>query len=415
MPYRYNPITKKMDYYQGGAGAPGVGDMLKASYDPDGNGIVNAAEALYDGSTSISIANLVSVLDPNIIHIRADGLGDYATITAALAAISDESSTNHYVLVLGPGTYTENITMRRFIHMLGVGAFGPVQSTVITSSSGDTITAPCFDCAIDGLAIRSTSSTSTDSAIHYVDDGNGAMVLGKSFINNFSLQSINGSYIIHLDTFPVDANVIAIRGGIDAYNGGTGIMADAGGLVLFTGGMNGNADIGAKMTNGGMLMLQGGASVNADLVAGQAVECDGGAFICLNGFTDAYDGIKLANGSMAFLVKVMNLGGFVGAPMDMDATSLALLGDIALNTIGGPGSGPWENWNVLGTTIRAWTGTWGKGTAGIGGNPDQRPTGVPQGYEFFALDMAPGGGAGVGAKLIWNGTGWVDSAGAIIP
>jgi hypothetical protein len=49
-----------------------------------------------------------NVKNANVIHVAADGTGDYTTIAAAYAAITDSAFNNQYEIVVHPGTYSEN-------------------------------------------------------------------------------------------------------------------------------------------------------------------------------------------------------------------------------------------------------------------------------------------------------------------
>ncbi len=63
--------------------------------------------------------------------------GDFISIQSAIDSISDASSNNRYVIQIGPGIYTENITMKNFVDLRGVGDKSGV---VLTASSGSVIT-----------------------------------------------------------------------------------------------------------------------------------------------------------------------------------------------------------------------------------------------------------------------------------
>jgi hypothetical protein len=135
-------------------------------------------------------------------------------------------------------------------------------------------------------------------------------------------------------------------------------------------------------------------------------------FVMLDGMMAGHDGIQAKNGSMIVLVQASNFGGFSGVPVDTDATSGLLVSEIvAMDGFGGTG---WSGWNVLGPSAIVGTATSMSGTIGHGG-PDQRPSGCPVGFRFWALDATIGGGPGDGALLIWNGGNWKDMAGNNIP
>lgn len=62
--------------------------------------------------------------------------GDFTSIQSAIDSISDASSSNRYVIQIGPGTYTENLTMKDNVDLRGVGDKSDV---VLTASSGTVI------------------------------------------------------------------------------------------------------------------------------------------------------------------------------------------------------------------------------------------------------------------------------------
>jgi hypothetical protein len=68
----------------------------------------------------------------NVIVVAKSG-GDYATITAALNSITTASATNHYLVRVMPGVYTEHVTMTQYVDIEGAGEL----TTKITYTGGD--------------------------------------------------------------------------------------------------------------------------------------------------------------------------------------------------------------------------------------------------------------------------------------
>lgn len=77
----------------------------------------------------------------HIVTVKQDGSGDYTTIAAAYAAITDSSFLNQYEIVVYPGTYEEvNLICPNFSHTHGLAP-----NTVIVTSVGKSGTQPVFE------------------------------------------------------------------------------------------------------------------------------------------------------------------------------------------------------------------------------------------------------------------------------
>ncbi|MEW6682243.1 MAG: right-handed parallel beta-helix repeat-containing protein [Nitrospirota bacterium] len=77
--------------------------------------------------------------------------GDYTSVSAALAAITP-SATDPYVIEVMPGTYTDNISMKSYVHLRGAGR--EVTTIQSPSTSSDVVTLTnVTNAAISGLTI----------------------------------------------------------------------------------------------------------------------------------------------------------------------------------------------------------------------------------------------------------------------
>lgn len=77
----------------------------------------------------------------HIVTVKKDGTGDYTTIEAAYAGITDSSFLNQYEIVVYPGTYEEvNLMPPNFTHTHGLAP-----NTVTVTSVGKTGTQPVFE------------------------------------------------------------------------------------------------------------------------------------------------------------------------------------------------------------------------------------------------------------------------------
>jgi len=357
--------------------------------------------------------DITELLEGTVYSLTPSGDGDFETIQEAVDAITDATDDNRYVIVLAPGFYEiESLVLKRYVYLCTTLSFGLSKSTVLHATSGHTVTMPMHDCGIVGITIENSSFSTTDSPVHVIDDGLGAG--DESFLSYCSCTAMGGGRGIFVDTLPPDTNVLCVFCGVDNPSGGDGYYLDGGGAFVISGGTDGNADTGAKLRNGATLIATSGAGISADISSGTAVDADASVFAAVDCLIDGQNGVKATTGTAVFAARMINLGGIPGTPVDIDATSFMIEGDVALNAFGGPGSAPYENWVVNGTLVRMWTGTWGSGTVQ---GTDQRPPKPPHGYEFFAYDTAPGGGAGNGVTLVYNAflPGWVDPAGTVIP
>lgn len=67
----------------------------------------------------------------NVVTVAKSG-GDYTSIQSALNSITDASATNHFLVWVGPGTYSEQVTMKQYVDIQGSGE----QVTKITFPGG---------------------------------------------------------------------------------------------------------------------------------------------------------------------------------------------------------------------------------------------------------------------------------------
>jgi hypothetical protein len=56
----------------------------------------------------------------NVVTVSQDG-ADFTSVQAALNSITDNSATNKYLVWVGPGTYTETVTMKQWVDIEGAG------------------------------------------------------------------------------------------------------------------------------------------------------------------------------------------------------------------------------------------------------------------------------------------------------
>ena len=64
---------------------------------------------------------LTAARKPQRVLVVAPSGGDFTSISAALASIADNSASVRYLVYVGPGTYTERVTMKPFVDIQGAG------------------------------------------------------------------------------------------------------------------------------------------------------------------------------------------------------------------------------------------------------------------------------------------------------
>jgi hypothetical protein len=87
------------------------------------SGITGATDLLIEGDLEVQgTASISALLTPyhHVITVAKQG-GDFTTITAALNSITDNSSSNRYLIRVMPGTYEEQVTMKEYVDIKGSG------------------------------------------------------------------------------------------------------------------------------------------------------------------------------------------------------------------------------------------------------------------------------------------------------
>lgn len=154
--------------------SPSYGTVSAGSYDFKSNRgnripvMVNWYGLLYGYSPSIqniidkSVRSYAANVTTNHVKVASVG-GDYATITLALAAITDASSTKRYTISVAPGTYSEvgsggvGLVLKDYVDIVGPGPDfvtirGPEQAAG-SEHLGSTIFVPA-NCVVSGITIE---------------------------------------------------------------------------------------------------------------------------------------------------------------------------------------------------------------------------------------------------------------------
>jgi len=116
---------------------------------------------------------LLSNQEGQVVIVAKSG-GDYTTISAALASITDNSTSKRYTVLIYPGTYVENVTMKEYVSLRGVG--GPSEVIIYGVNSNPLVT---FDSGASESGLYSLTLTmaptvatgnmiSCDSGLHII-------------------------------------------------------------------------------------------------------------------------------------------------------------------------------------------------------------------------------------------------------
>jgi len=89
-------------------------------------------------------------LDPaQVINVAKSG-GDYSTIQAAIDSITDATTIKRYAVVVHPGVYTEAVTLKDYVDLVGTGR----TNSIIAGTSGTVLTFPANKCTVSEMGIN---------------------------------------------------------------------------------------------------------------------------------------------------------------------------------------------------------------------------------------------------------------------
>jgi pectin methylesterase-like acyl-CoA thioesterase len=150
-----------------GIGSTGIfahGISGETGLTPSSDNIIPTQRAVKSYVDAYSAGNY----DTKTIHVSLDGVDSadtngmpnnpYRTLVYALSQITDNSSTNRYVIKIGPGIYVENnpITMKEYVTVVGL------DSEIVTRISAQNATSNIFNMvshtAIENLTLYGTTT-----------------------------------------------------------------------------------------------------------------------------------------------------------------------------------------------------------------------------------------------------------------
>ena len=100
------------------------------------------------------------------VKVVAKSGGDFTTITAALASITDASPTNHYLIYVAPGVYTERVTMKQYVDIEGAGELTTKITFTGSASSATGTVVGANDAELRFLTVENTGGAAYAIAIY---------------------------------------------------------------------------------------------------------------------------------------------------------------------------------------------------------------------------------------------------------
>jgi hypothetical protein len=147
--------------------------------------------------TTLETASLETASPARVIWVADDNTGDHPSLSTALAAITDATSSNPYVIKIAPGTYTEtaNVVLKTYVDVEGSGQNTTTINCACSSNALDAsaavISAGAITAEIRHLTINNTGGGSQSGGVYTegVADGSFSMLhvtataTGNAFIN----------------------------------------------------------------------------------------------------------------------------------------------------------------------------------------------------------------------------------------
>jgi len=126
----------------------------------------------------------------NVVTVSASG-GDYTSIQAAIDSITDADFDNAYVVFVGPGTYSERVTLKDWVTLVGAGRF----DTHIESAGS----------SVFGLA--PTVAAATGAGLYHLSVENTG---GFDYAVAYSVGAVNAGPVVDVSLFAHGATASSI-------------------------------------------------------------------------------------------------------------------------------------------------------------------------------------------------------------
>jgi hypothetical protein len=145
------------------------------------------------------------------VVVVAKSSGDFASVQAALDSITDASSSKHYLVWVGPGTYNERVQMKPFVDIEGAGEL----ATRITApggggfDAGSSVISGADDAELRYLTAENTGGGSDQAMAIF----NGSTSPRLSNITATSQGADNNRGVVNAGSSPTMTNVTATASG----------------------------------------------------------------------------------------------------------------------------------------------------------------------------------------------------------
>jgi hypothetical protein len=216
-------------------------------------------------------------VDWSHVVVVAKSGSDYTTINDALANISP-SSTDRYLILVMPGTYTEQIVLPSYVHLKGAG----VESTFVTFAANN---ANFNDASAVVINVPANSQVS-DLTVRNDAVSNGSVALRittgneKTLINNVSVQTVGTGGGTHIALYLTGGNpklthvYAEVSGGTSnnwgIFNSASSPTIDDSSILA-----TGNSPAGLRM-NGGNPLIKESTISGTNGTSGQGINTSGG-------------------------------------------------------------------------------------------------------------------------------------------
>lgn len=219
----YNSLTEKPDLSQlhnpvtVGEGISLTGQEV-TNIDK-GSSAITSHEDLYDHT------KIGQILLSNVVYVAKTG-GNYTTVSSALTAITDASSINRYTILVMPGIYNEQVTLKNYVDIIGVSPKS-VRFEVSLDEGYRIFSGSGVDCIIANITTKGTKKATGVPANFYFS-GTCNIIMSNIRVESSATTVYTiefGAGSINLDLFNCDLQAsygtkfeASTGGTVNAYN-----------------------------------------------------------------------------------------------------------------------------------------------------------------------------------------------------